>query len=117
MSLPPSSPKTLIEASQYHERVWGIEEYPERPSLTQLLQARVVVFWQHAEDGERWRATVHADLTELEQAFAKLLTRQMIGQKPRRIVAMYEDGQEVRLKSVKVEFERVLPPAGSLSGQ
>lgn len=114
MSLPPSSPKTLIEASQYHERVWGVEEYPERPSLTQLLQARVIVFWQHAEDGERWRATSHANLTELEEAFSKLLTRQMIGQKPRRIVAIYEDGHEVRLKSVKVEFERVYPPS---SGQ
>lgn len=111
MTSPSPSPKTLIEAAQYHERVWGIEEYPERPSLTQLLQARVVIFWQHAEDGERWRATIHADLTELEQAFAKVLMRQMIGQKPRRMVALYEDGHEVRIKSIKVEFERVMPTA------
>lgn len=104
------TPKTLIEAAQYHERVWGTEEYPERPSLTQLLQARVVVFWQHAEDGERWRATVHTDLNQLEQSFSKILMRQMVGQKPRRIVTLYEDGQEVRIKSVKIEFERVITP-------
>ncbi|MGV2437463.1 MAG UNVERIFIED_CONTAM: hypothetical protein LVT10_23300 [Anaerolineae bacterium] len=92
----------------------GVEEYPERPSLTQLLQARVIVFWQHAEDGERWRATSHANLHRTRRGVLQVAHAPDDRAKAPSHRRHYEDGHQVRLESVKVEFERVYPPS---SGQ
>jgi hypothetical protein len=36
---------TFMELVQQHERTWGMEQYPGRPSLAALLESPVVVMW------------------------------------------------------------------------
>jgi hypothetical protein len=35
----------FMELVQLHERMWGMEPYPGRPSLSDLLQHPIVVMW------------------------------------------------------------------------
>lgn len=35
----------FMEIVQLHERQWGMESYPNRPNLTQLLSSLIVAMW------------------------------------------------------------------------
>lgn len=40
----PQPPENLIDFAQNHEREWGNENYLNRPTLAEILNAPVVVF-------------------------------------------------------------------------
>ncbi|HRE49131.1 MAG TPA: hypothetical protein PLD47_15490 [Aggregatilineales bacterium] len=35
----------FMELVQYHERVWGMEQYPQRPTMAELFQKPIVIMW------------------------------------------------------------------------
>jgi len=59
--------ETFIDLVQAHERTWGTQSYPDRPSLAELLSAPIVAWWKAAKaDDDKIRATVHNDLEDLD---------------------------------------------------
>lgn len=98
--------ETFMDYVQFHERIWGTEVYAGRPNLVDLLQTPVVVFWQVAEES-RYTVTLHDNLDEIEQYFAKLLMRSTLAPPKQRVVRIFAGGKQVRIKAVKVEFEVV----------
>jgi len=107
----PTTEKNFLDYVQEHERTWGNETYTGKPNLQDFLQASVVVFWQTIGDEKnikvapRYTATVHKDLSELEDYFAKLLFRAQVEPPKNRVVQIFANGKPVRIKGVKVEFE------------
>lgn len=98
----------FISFVQEHERTWGTETYPNRPGLSDFLGAAVVVFWQPTDKTNgRYTATLHKDLTEVEQYFAKLLFRAQIEPPKQRVYKVFAKTKEIRVKSVQVTFETV----------
>ncbi len=95
---------------QQHERAWGNETYPGRPTLETVLSAPVVAFWQLAASDKHAnhpQITLHRDLHEIEEYFAKLLFRQSLPAPQRRLYKLYVDGQQMRVASVKFTFAPV----------
>jgi hypothetical protein len=68
----------FVELVQLHERIWGMEKYPHRPSLESLLSSPIVAVWtagNKASGGkrataetapERFMLTTHQSYRELD---------------------------------------------------
>src|SRR5262245_60683837 len=67
----------LVELIQLHERLWGTESYPGRPSLALLLKSPIIVMWQPNErrateakrgttTGARFTLSAHHSWEELD---------------------------------------------------
>ncbi|MBK9123189.1 MAG: hypothetical protein IPM16_08725 [Chloroflexi bacterium] len=100
--------RDLIDRVQEHERAWGNEGYPDRPSLADVLNAPVVAFWHVVKAGkpaERQIITLHEDLSTLEQWYVKAVMRSAVALPDRLLAAAYLDGRRVRIKDVTVTFE------------
>jgi hypothetical protein len=96
----------FFELVQKHEREWGATNYPERPTLEQLMMSPVVAFWQ-ADDSKEKRLMVstHADLKEIELSLIKLIMRVSV-QKPERLfVQAYQDKKRLKVKGFNILFE------------
>lgn len=64
----------FLDIIQEHERTWGNDNYANRPTLAELLNAPIVAFWGSAEKAETRRmATTHDDLAELDKFAGRLL--------------------------------------------
>jgi hypothetical protein len=96
----------FYELVQKHERVWGTENYKERPDLADIVGAVVVVFWLRGKE-ERPYITLHNDLQEIEEYMTKLLFRSMVDPPEERVVRVYQRQRQVRIKNVRIEFEEV----------
>lgn len=95
--------KTFMNAVEEHERNWGNESYPKRPSLMDILSAPVVVFWEEGEDETRHTITLHNTLEEIEKFFIRLLIAKNKEPK-RRIVQVFENQERMLLQGVRIIF-------------
>lgn len=106
--------KNFMQHIQLHERAWGATTYPGRPNLVDIMSSPVVVFWKMLEpqsiklDGDRYRVTLHTDLQEVEEAMSKLLLRSFLKPLDRKFIRAYVNGEEVRVRGVRVKFEKVI---------
>lgn len=96
----------LIDYVQDHERVWGTEQYTNRPELSDILKATVVVFWDTiGDDDKRPIISLHDDLTELEAHFSKMIFRSTVNPPKDRVLAIFQNGKPVRVTGVSVHFQ------------
>lgn len=86
-----------------HEQAWGEVQYPGRPPIAHINTARVVAFWADATAAHP-TITCHQDATEIRDYFDMLTRRLVVGFPHRRLIRVFVDGQEVRIK-LKVGFE------------
>jgi hypothetical protein len=102
---------TFLDYVQQHERTWGKDSYPGRPTLEQFLQSPVVVFWEPIQEKKnikelpRHTATLHKTLDDVQEHFTKLLFRSHIEPPKNRVVKIYANQKVVRIKSVKIIFD------------
>ncbi len=98
-------PRSFIDYVQDHERAWGDAQYTDRPSLADILQAKVVVFWQLQGD-ERPIISLYDTLTAVEQYLSQVLFRLHVNPPKTRLVRIFEDQQLIRIRGIKIDFER-----------
>ena len=94
----------FLYAVQLHERAWGTDSYARRPDLQSLLSAKVVVFWQHNRE-DRWRATVHESVRDIELELTKMLLKGKYAMSNRTVKHIYVGGRKVCMKAVRIKFE------------
>lgn len=88
-----------------HEREWGIETYKGRPTLNQIMDAKVVAFWHPTGKELPFTLTIHKDLRDIE-AYVKAILWHTTEELPRlRLAKIFMDKKEVRIKDVKVIFD------------
>lgn len=103
--------KDFMDYVQGHERSWGNDTYQNKPELEALLRAPIVAFWRpvgsdtNDKKAERYIATLHKDLGELEDYFSKLLFRALLEPPKQRILKIFANTKSVKIKGVKVLFE------------
>ena len=95
--------QNFMSAVEEHERNWGNESYPKRPSLFDILNAPVVVFWEEGETETRHTITLHDTLEEIEKFFIRLLIAKSKEPK-KRIVQVFENQEKMILKGVRIVF-------------
>ena len=78
----------FVELVQLHERNWGMETYPHRPSLDSLLSSPIVAMWSEGNKAskgkratadtapERFMLTTHQSYLELDDIVTSIV---MIG--------------------------------------
>jgi len=92
----------LIEA---HERAWGDEIYRGRPSLEQIMNTQVVVFWRsHKRREERYTISVYATLDDVEAYLTKLLFRAAINPPAQILSRIYASKRRMHITGVTINF-------------
>lgn len=112
----PKPPESLIDFAQEHERAWGNEQYVNRPTLADMLNAPVVVFWKPniaLDDNPRQKnlvpiretVTVHQNLGEVEQFITRMVFRVGVNPPDKQLVRVFRGGKRVKIKGVRILFE------------
>ena len=116
----PQPPQSLIDFAQEHERAWGNEQYLNRPTLADMLNAPVVVFWkpniipddhprQKTPTPIRETVTVHQNLGEVEQFITRMVFRMGVNPPDKQLVRVFRGGKHVKIKGVRIIFEDETP--------
>lgn len=91
-----------------HEREWGTDTYLGRPTLKQIMDAKVVAFWYPTGDELPFTATIHKNLNDVE-AYVKALVWHTTERLPQlRLARVFVEKKEIKIKDVKVVW--VNPP-------
>jgi hypothetical protein len=96
----------FMELVQAHERGWGMEQYQDRPSLADMLNRPIVVFWAGEDKTDKGRSTVsvHDQVEELNEILLSLiLAGKVSASSKRRLARLF-----VRQKAVQVTGVRLL---------
>lgn len=94
----------FLETVQLHERAWGNNTYQGKPDLLTFLNAKIVVFWQLPKD-DRWQASIHPDMSEVEEELTKMLMRLSVSLPKRTIARIFANQRRVCITGMKVKFE------------
>jgi len=101
------NPNVFMGLVELHERNWGTETYPDRPRLSDILDAPVVVFWHSTDKNEaRHLVTLHDDLRQLNAFFEDMFLHQNTRRIDRRIFRIYANRVEVKIKGLRLVFDR-----------
>jgi hypothetical protein len=93
----------FMELVQSHERSWGMEQYPGRPSLSDLLHRPVVVFWSGDDKSgkSRYTISVHEAVDELDTVLLNMvLSSKVTASSARRLSRLYVKQKDVKIKGL-----------------
>ncbi len=97
----------FLDIVQKHERVWGEEQYHNRPDLATIISSEVVVFWLRGKEKKPY-ITIHNSIEEIEHYMTKLLFRSSVSAPNERIVRIFKQQKQMRIKNVSLELEEVI---------
>jgi hypothetical protein len=102
-----------MELIQLHERTWGMDTYPGRPSLHDLLNRSVVVFWSGDDKAGNRRsiATVHDSVDDLNDVIlAMILANKVTAHPNRRLQRIFVDQKPAEIVGLKLILSDRLKP-------
>ena len=101
------NPNVFMGLVELHERNWGTDTYPERPRLSDVLEAPVVVFWHSTDKNEsRHLVTLHDDLRQLNAYVEDMFLNQNTRRIDRRFSRIYYNRKEIKLTGLRLIFDR-----------
>lgn len=101
------NPDVFMGLVELHERNWGTETYPDKPRLSDILDAPVVAFWRSAERNEaRHLVTLHDDLDQLNAYFEDMFLNQSTRKMDRRLDRIYFKRERINVKGLRLLFEK-----------
>lgn len=107
-------PISFMDYVQHHERVWGVEQYPNRPTLAQILAAPVVVFWQKIGpenlQNRRFKVRLHDNLDEIEAFYTSMIFNKFVNAPTEQIHRIFQNGKRLKIKFVQVQFSYIEVP-------
>lgn len=99
------NPKTFMDYVQHHERTWGTENYTNRPDLGAIIGSPVVVFWDMGDDSDRYKVTLHPDLSDVEKHLLRLLIGARKEPPKQRMVEIFQNQKRMVISGVKITFK------------
>jgi hypothetical protein len=112
MSLLRNPPKRdnriFLDEVEKHERAWGSDSYTGRPGLSQIMGAKVVAFWypSGSDDDMHTTITIHKSLDDIHDYVTHLVWHTKERLPLVRLAKLFENQREIKIKGVKVVFER-----------
>lgn len=96
----------FMEYVQEHERAWGTDEYPARPTLADILAAPVVAFWLPTKGRDKREfVTVHGQLANIKSYLLHLVLNTSEDLPDRRLIRVFYQQKLAIIKAVNVEFD------------
>ncbi len=91
-----------------HERAWGKHDYKGRPTLSQLMKAKVVGFWVVPGNGATFRmyVTIHSSFKELERFINNKFWEHKTSLPSLKLSKVFIAQQEVKITGVKILFDK-----------
>jgi hypothetical protein len=115
------SNKTFIEFIQLHERAWGTEQYPGRPSLAELMESFIVAVWvddplidqRHRWAKDRFMLSVHSSADDFHNALAAtVLAGKQSFTNGRKLSRVFAQQKLVNIAGVRiVSVQQIATPA------
>ncbi len=103
----PENSDVFMGLVELHERNWGTDTYPQRPRLSDILDAPIVVFWNSTEKAEsRHLITLHDDLRQLSAYFEDMFLNQNTRRVDRRVARIYRNRDEIKIKGLRLIFDK-----------
>ncbi len=99
--------RLFMEAVERHERAWGNETYKGRPTLDQILEAKVVAFWYPAGPGVKPTATIHQGIKDINDYVTALVLHSEKRLPVVRLEKVFVGKSQVKIKGIEVKFEHV----------
>ncbi|MFW5748071.1 MAG: hypothetical protein ACOCYT_00510 [Chloroflexota bacterium] len=88
-----------------HEREWGNQSYPGRPTLMEIMTAPIVIFWEGKEKRVHEVISLHQSLDEVERYFLRMLiARKSNSEDNQRVADIFKDQKRMTIKSVNIVF-------------
>lgn len=112
MSLLRNPPKrdnsAFLKEVERHERGWGDTGYSGRPELSHIMASKVVAFWypSGSDDEINTVVTLHKSLDDIHDYITHLVWHTKTRIPVVRLAKLFENQREVKIKGVKVLFER-----------
>jgi hypothetical protein len=109
--------ENFMELIQMHERSWGMQTYPGRPSLTELITGPVVAMWEGERplvspsrrgssaipEHGRFMLSVHQHVDELHGLlYAMLVAGKPLPKDKRRLARIFVEQKEVHIKGLRL---------------
>lgn len=101
---------SYIGIVEIHEREWGTEVYPNRPTLSQLLHNRIVCMWSDTEPQKgkpmRFFLSCYNEFAALHDDVASMIVSGKVSANPnRKLARVFVDQAEVDIVSIKIELK------------
>ena len=108
--MPPKKNKAFLAEVQKYERAWGNESYTGRPSLEQIMDAKVVAFWYPSGTDVEMHTTVtlHPDLKAIDAYVQQLVVHTKVRMPVVRLAKVFLNQHQVKIRSVEVKYTQVL---------
>jgi hypothetical protein len=113
-----STDNNFMELVQLHERSWGMEQYPGRPSLSGLLSSPVVVMWtgesksatspsRRVVEGQntlpRFMFSVHRHVDELNEVLLNMvMSSKATPSTSRRLMKIFLNRKPIKVKGLRL---------------
>lgn len=93
---------------QLHERAWGTDQYEDRPSLHEMMNAPVLVFWYPQKGTDRrFTAGVFANMQEVNKYATTMLLECKFKPPVKRLARLFIGGRRVRIRGVRVVYDDI----------
>lgn len=96
--------QSFLDYVQLHERTWGTETYPKRPSLAEIMAAPVVAFWYTSSEDDPFKITLHQDTAEVEKHILRLILGSRYNPPQERLAQVFKHQKRLSIANVKIEF-------------
>lgn len=93
-----------------HERAWGLDTYKGRPTLKQILEAKVVAFWYPTGKDVPFTLTLHKNISEIDAYLKALVLHTKVKIPSLRLARVFIEKREVKIKAVKVVWGSLPKP-------
>jgi hypothetical protein len=98
--------RAFMHLVERHQIEWGTESYTGKPTLEQIMKAKVVAFWLPTDFDMSITITLHKTLKEIEDYLIQLIWHTNERLPIVRLYQVFEGRQHIKVKAIKVEFER-----------
>jgi hypothetical protein len=98
-----------MELVQAHERGWGTEQYTGRPSLADMLNRRIVVFWSGDDKSGKGRftVTVHDSADELNEIILNMILANKVSlSSTRRLSRIFVEQKAVKVMGIRLLIDK-----------
>lgn len=101
----------FLELVQLHERIWGTEAYPGRPTLAQVLDAPIVVLWvdtpskqdRTTSRDKYFKFGIYQDSKQLSEALMGVLVAGKVTNTPcRKISKVYYQQKPIAITGIRL---------------
>lgn len=97
----------FLKEVERHQQKWGAESYTGKPTLEQILKAKVVAFWYPSGTDADMHTTItlHNDLKDINEYVRAIVLHTKTRMPVVRLARVFVNKRERHIKEIKIIFD------------